>query len=200
MFEVKHRHKVSENKRLHGIYHGIKKRCYNKNMPRYKDYGGRGIAMCEEWLDPDNGFDRFVDWAFENGYRDDLTIERVNVDGDYCPDNCTWITLKEQRNNQRSTLWVEYEGKRVRLKEICEEIGVVSYDTAHDRIYKRGWSVKDALTMPSSKSVKSFSQKCREHGINAGTARDRIVKLGWSEERALNTPTVGRGANQRTYA
>lgn len=197
MFATKHRHKVSEFKRLHGIYHGIKKRCYNRNSPRYADYGGRGIVMCDEWLDPDDGFDKFVDWAMANGYKDDLTIERVDVNGDYKPDNCKWITLKEQHNNQRGTLWVDYKGERVRLKDICTRLGV-SYDTAHDRIYHRGWDVERALTEPSHLS-NSFSKKCRERGLNPMTIRDRMQKLGWSEERAFNTPCAGLGANGGTY-
>ena len=70
MFTQIHKHKASEFKRLHGIYHGIKKRCYNQNSQRYKDYGGRGIVMCDAWLDPVNGFDACVDWALSNGYTD----------------------------------------------------------------------------------------------------------------------------------
>lgn len=197
MFTTKYRHKVSEFKRLHGIYHGIKKRCYNENSPRYTDYGGRGIIMCDEWLDPDNGFDNYVDWALANGYADDLTIERIDVNGNYCPENCKWITLQEQHNNQRGTLWVEYNGERVRLKEICDELGV-SYDTVHDRIYKRGWDVERAITEPSHQ-INSFSKKCKAHGMKPAVVRDRIKKLGWDEEKALNTPSEGLGANGLSY-
>ena len=199
MFEVKHKYPAKEYKRLHGIYHGIKKRCYNQNSPRYKDYGGRGINMCAEWVDPECGFDAFVEWALSHGYNDELTIERIDVNGNYAPDNCSWITMQEQRNNQRGTLWVDYKGEKVRLKEICDKIGVVSYDTAHDRIYHRGWDVERALTEPSVRQKKSLSQKSKEHGLSPSTVRDRIVKLGWSEERALNTPCVGLGANGKTY-
>ena len=195
---TKFKHSIYEYKRLHGIYHGIKRRCYRVSEPRYKDYGGRGIKMCDEWLDKNNGFDNFVEWALSHGYTDKLTIERNDVNGNYCPENCSWITLEEQRNNQRGTLWVEYKGERVRLKELCEKEAVVSYDTVHDRIYKRGWDLERALTTPSQQQD-SFAQRCLAQGIHPATARDRMVKLGWSEEEALNTPCKGRGANQKSY-
>ena len=90
------RNPQKENQRLWEIYHGMKKRCLNKNDARYKDYGGRGIEICHEWL---LSFDNFADWAKNNGYDDDLTIERINVNGNYEPENCEWITLKQQARN-----------------------------------------------------------------------------------------------------
>lgn len=181
-------------KRLYKTYHSMKRRCYNDREKRYKDYGGRGIKICDEWL---QSFDNFAEWALNNGYADNLTIDRINVDGNYEPSNCRWITLKEQRRNCRNTRWVEYNGEKIQLFTLCERLGL-SYDTTHDRIYKRGWELERALTEPSQ-LVTSFAKKCREHGINPITAKDRIVKLGWTEEEALNTPTKGRGANQTTY-
>lgn len=195
---TKYRHSIYEYKRLHGIWHGIRKRCLNVNSPRYKDYGGRGIAICEEWKSLSNGFDNFVDWALSSGYTGDMTIERIDVNGNYSPENCKWISLNEQRLNKRTTLWVEYRGEKVRLHDLAEKSNV-SYDTLHDRIYKRGWDVERAVNEPSVNAQKSFSEKCREVGIKPQTARDRIKKLGWTEERALHTPSAGRGANQQTY-
>lgn len=144
----KFEHPVKEYKRLYGIYNGIKTRCYNKNEPRYRDYGARGIVMCDEWLNPVDGFDKFVDWSLSHGYADNLSIDRIDVNGNYSPDNCRWLTLSEQNGNKRDTIWVEYKGEMVRFQELCKR-SVVSYDTTHDRVFKRGWDIERALTTPS---------------------------------------------------
>lgn len=193
----KFKHNVYEYRRLYGIYNGIKRRCYSEKEPRYKDYGGRGIAMCDEWMNPEDGFDKFADWSISNGYQDELTIERISVNGDYCPENCCWITRKAQACNKRDTRWVDYKGEHIRLIALCDHLGL-RYDTIHDRIYKRGWSVEKAIETPSERE-NSLRSKCREANISYGTVVSRIQKLGWTEEKALNTPTSGRGANISTY-
>ena len=89
--------------RLHNIWCGMNNRC-NPNNSVSKRYGKRGIKVCEEWQD----YTRFRDWALANGYKDGLTIERKNVDGDYCPENCTWIMKVKQARNRGTTHWVDY--------------------------------------------------------------------------------------------
>ena len=190
----RYRHKKKDNLSLWYRWHGIKKRCLNERSERYHQYGGRGIKVCEEWLE---SFDNFAEWALSHGYADGLTLERIDVNGDYCPENCKWITLQEQAFNKRDTKWVDYKGERIQLRILCERLGV-TYDTVHDRIYKRGWSVEDAIEKRSQRQD-SLRSKCAEKGINYNTVLDRIRKFGWDEERALNTPSRGRGTNCKTH-
>lgn len=79
----------------------MRDRCNNPNNDHYKNYGGRGISVCEEWDNAENGFENFYKWAMENGYSDELTIDRKNVNGNYEPSNCRWATMAEQVRNQR---------------------------------------------------------------------------------------------------
>lgn len=88
------------NTRLYSIWDGMKKRCYSPKHESYKYYGGRGITICDEWR---NNFKLFYDWALDNGYKEYLTIDRIDVNGNYEPSNCRWVTMKEQAKNKRTT-------------------------------------------------------------------------------------------------
>lgn len=94
--EANRRH-YGKGTRLHNIWCGMKERCFNPNFERFHRYGGRGITVCDEWK---TSFITFRDWALSNGYRDDLTLDRINNDGNYEPRNCRWATAKEQFKNQ----------------------------------------------------------------------------------------------------
>lgn len=120
--------------RLYRIWKAMKTRCYNSNFPRYKDYGGRGIAICSEWLnDPCS----FFEWAKSNGYNDNLTIDRIDNDGDYTPNNCRWTTKKQQNNNRRTNRFFTFCGVTKTIAQWAEETGINQF-TLYDRL-EHGW-------------------------------------------------------------
>lgn len=123
---------TGEHKRLWEIWQGMKQRTSNLNNKSYARYGGRGISVCKEWRE---SYTNFRDWAFNNGYSDNLTIERIDVNGDYCPENCRWATAKEQCNNRRTNVLIEWNGKTQNIEQWSNETGI-PYKVLHDR-YKR---------------------------------------------------------------
>lgn len=131
-------------KRLGTIYYHMKKRCYDKENKSYKYYGNRGIKICNEWL-----LDRkqFYKWAFENGYNDNLTLDRIDVNKDYCPDNCRWITLKEQQINKTNNRFLTYKGQTLTFSQWEEKLGF-KQGTLRDRIDRYGWSITEAIERP----------------------------------------------------
>lgn len=125
---------------LYRVWSNMKNRCYNSASKRYPDWGGRGIAVCDAWLD----FSEFHMWGMSNGYKKGLTLERKDNDGNYGPDNCMWATLTEQANNKRNTLHVVYQGKM----QPFEPLVIGRWEKVWQRIYKRGWSVDRAVDTP----------------------------------------------------
>ena len=101
-------------KRLYRCWQDMKNRCYNPSRKKYKIYGGRGITVCDEWK---NNFENFFNWAKNNGYMENLTLDRINVNGNYCPENCRWATAKEQANNTRKNRKITINGT---TKNLCE--------------------------------------------------------------------------------
>lgn len=114
-------------------------RCNNRNFHEYKRYGGRGIKICEEW----NDYFSFQKWAYVNGYKDDLTIDRIDNDGDYSPDNCRWITIEEQQQNRCTSHMITFNGKTQNLTQWAKEYSITR-DCLKQRI-KRGWPIERAL-------------------------------------------------------
>lgn len=98
-------------------------RCERPTCKDYKNYGGRGIKVCREWKE---SYLTFKKWSFENGYKEELTIDRINVDGDYSPNNCRWVTIKEQQRNRRDTIKLTFSGVEKTASEWAKIAGVSS--------------------------------------------------------------------------
>ncbi len=139
--EINKKHGMAKT-RLFGIWVKMKQRCYNPNNPKFPIYGAEGKVICDEWQD----FGLFYKWAMASGYRDDLTIDRIDNSKGYAPGNCRWATAKEQANNRRTCRVVEYNGKSQTIKQWAEELGI----DYHALIYRfnKGWTVGKALTTP----------------------------------------------------
>jgi hypothetical protein len=133
--------------RIYRIWQNMKRRCSNRNCREYLHYGGRGISVCEDWA---NDFLSFYKWSIENGYTDELTIDRIDVNGNYEPSNCRWSTVKEQATNRRSNLSIEINGETKTVKEWCNISGITE-STFYDRIH-RGWQGEMLLSKPRRKS------------------------------------------------
>lgn len=128
--------------RIYRIWQGIKKRTLCKTAKSYLNYGGRGIKIATEWLD----FNKFYEWALSNGYKNNLTIDRINVNGDYSPENCRWSSYKEQGRNKRNNVLITFKGITKCRSEWEEEL-CFTKDLIRNRL-RRGWSVEKALSEP----------------------------------------------------
>ncbi len=146
---------MSERKRVHGgfgtrlyaVWDSMRQRCNNPNHYAYANYGGRGISVCREWDD----YSAFRRWALSSGYDDgagrgECTLDRVDTNGDYRPDNCRWVNMRAQTNNRRETIFLTYEGQTLPLSEWADITGI-KYPTLWQR-YKRGWPIDKVLLRP----------------------------------------------------
>ena len=129
--------------RLYETWCSMKERCYNLHNRSYKNYGKKGIKVCEEWK---HDFASFKAWALSNGYTDNLTIDRIDFDGNYEPNNCRWITRKEQNRNYSRNHFINYCGKRYCVKELAEMFNInpatilyrINHDYSIENIIKKG--------------------------------------------------------------
>lgn len=127
--------------RLYRIWVGMKRRCYNECCDHYDNYGGRGITVCEDWRD---NYQQFKTWALANGYSDELTLDRIDSNKDYSPDNCRWATRKTQANNTRSNVRVEYHGENRTITEWSQITGIPD-STIQSRLSK-GYPLEDVFS------------------------------------------------------
>lgn len=196
--------------RLYAVWLSMKQRCENPNSTQYRNYGARGIRVCDEW----HSFENFKKWAYENGY-DDLaprgqcTIDRINVYGNYEPSNCRWANAKQQSNNKTVNRFIVINGISHTISEWCD-IYNISKKLVYSRVKLCGWSYEEAIITPLKEAgwqhnenvrkkirkrfltcggeTKSLSEWSRHTGISESTLSVRIDKYGWSEEKALTTP------------
>ena len=128
---LKSKHNM-KNTKIYRTWRNMKTRCFNPNDEFFEDYGGRGITVCDEWSDD---FRTFAKWAFDNGYDESLTIERIDNNGDYEPSNCKWATLLEQGRNKRNNNWLSIDGKEKTLSEWARESNI-PLSTLANRVYR----------------------------------------------------------------
>lgn len=128
---------------LYYIWCGMKQRCYNANNPKYEHYGKKGVRVCDLWHDD---FNSFFDWAINNGYEHGLTIDRIDVDGDYCPANCRWVDYKEQNRNFSRNVNITFGGRTMCISAWAEFLNINRATLA--RRLRKGWSIEKALTTP----------------------------------------------------
>lgn len=147
----------NQHKRLYGVYRGMIQRCYYQQKQGYKYYGGRGIKVCEEWKD---SFSNFAKWAYENGYDENLssfecTLDRIDFNKDYSPENCRWVSMEIQNNNKRKYHGkiYEYAGEAHTLKDWAKILGTC-YHTLNCRLCQYGWTFEKAVETPIRKSGK----------------------------------------------
>lgn len=126
--------------KMYNVWCAIKRRCYNTHTKEYPRYGGRGISMCDEWR---NSYESFKEWAVNNGYDDSLTIDRIDNDKDYTPDNCRFVTMREQCNNRSSNRVYTYNGETHNVTEWSEIVGIPA-NKIFCRLYN-GWSFERAI-------------------------------------------------------
>ena len=165
-------------------------RCYYPSTNGYQNYGGRGIKMCSEWI---NNPQSFYDWAINNGYQEGLSIDRIDVNGNYEPSNCRWVTKEVQDNNRRNNRKITYNGETKTLSQWCKKYNI-NIVTLSDRL-KAGLSIEEALNKPVIKSggkilyilngeTKLLSEWCQIYNINYRTAWKKSKK-GYSIEKIL---------------
>lgn len=196
-----------KQQRLNLVYHSMLARCYNPNSKSYKHYGERGITVCEEWLNTEKvcthygiytkGWRTFEKWALDNGYKEGLTIDRIDNNKGYSPENCRWVDRKMQSNNRNFCRLITYKGKTQTLKQWCEELNI-NYKQVHARIVRCGWTVKQAFETKENPLInfityegktQSLADWAKELKINYGTLRARLYKYNMPVEQAFTKKT-----------
>lgn len=180
--------------RLYSVWCGMKDRCFNPNTEHFDRYGGRGISVCAEWR---NSFETFRDWAYANGYKDCLTgkdqsIDRIDVNKDYCPDNCRWVNQTRQMRNTEKAVLIEYNGEDIPLMDFCEMHGIKYHHFVYRRLQNgmgadqilREWNFSngdhpDYLDMEEAASLYHVCYQSIKKWIDSGKIRAERVGQHW---------------------
>lgn len=178
-------------KKLYNVWYTMNSRCYRKNCIAYKNYGARGITICREWK---SNFDNFYNWAINNGYSENLSIDRIDNNKGYSPENCRWVDRKVQANNQRSNCLITYNGKTQTMKQWADELGI-NYSRLRSRLNTYNLSVDKAfkkvnlheLLINYKGKKQNLKNWCDELELNYGSIKSRIQR-GWNPIKALETP------------
>lgn len=152
--------------RLYAVWCDMKNRCYNPNYAEYRYYGQRGIFVCEEWK---NDYPAFRDWALANGYDEhnknkECTLDRIDVDKNYCPDNCRWVDLFVQANNKRNNIKIEYNGVTRTIAEWARVLDM-KFSTLYCRLIQYNWTIEKAFTTPVKQANRN--EEKTNNGTNA---------------------------------
>lgn len=135
------KHNLSHT-RIKRIYYNMRSRCYNSNTPKYNNHGGRGIKVCDEWLS-ENGLVKFNDWAMNNGYDENLTLDRINNDGNYEPNNCRWVDYNTQNYNRRVNRIFTIGCETGSAREFCDKYNI-KWNTFWERVFN-GYEGEDLI-------------------------------------------------------
>lgn len=189
-YETKNQKHGMKKTRIYSIWCGMKKRCYQKNDKTYKRYGETGISVCDEWK---NDFMSFYNWSIQNGYADDLTIDRKNNNLGYSPENCRWATKEEQQNNKTNNVIIDHDGESKTLAEWCRIMNQ-PYSRIHDRmrsaIYHYGTFCFDDLFYPKKKeriyTEKFYNRKHYSKKIAQYSTDGVLIKIWNSTVEAGN--------------
>lgn len=134
--------------RLHRVWCAMRNRCERTNNDNYAYYGGRGIKVCDEW----KKFQPFMEWALSSGYADNLTLDRIDSDKDYYPENCRWATMHEQNSNKRNNHYLEFQGQIKTISDWSDITGIPRY-TLLRRVNELGWNAEKALSTPPKRRI-----------------------------------------------
>lgn len=177
--------------RLNSIWRDMRRRCNDTKRRSYKSYGGRGIKVCSAW---EEDFINFYNWSIENGYKEDLSLDRIDVNGNYEPSNCRWATNKEQGNNTRRNRLFTINGETKTLSEWVD-IYNMDYSVVEGRINRYKWSIEEALEIEKhyknklyytyNGETKTLNQWGEQYGIPYDSMYNRLIKQNWTFEEAV---------------